>query len=386
MVSSFLVELSFLVSFLSVGNLILQKSQSHIVLKQHPSLFSCLFGFYGGCMGIALMAFAAHPFGAAVDFHCIAVMLTAIWGGVLPAAVCAAMQILFCFSSLGFEAAAARCAGVIFLTASASVIIARTKLSFGNQWATCTLLCIPITSINYLPFLPSNGFLYSFAVFSVSLLPASALVYEIISTELKTNELIHKLRRESSRDYLTGLNNVRRFDRMYQTALERRQNLSLLMCDIDFFKKVNDRYGHRNGDAILVQLSNVLKRDFPRGTISRNGGEEFTVLLRGHSESEALSEAERLRTDVEHASFVLLDGRKIRITVSIGAASCRCPAIGTARLFERADAALYMAKRSGRNRVAAEHAGESQPTVPIAASALETCDNIDDDLQSVARL
>ncbi len=358
----------------------------HSVSKQRPGLFSCLFGFYGGFTGIALMAFAVHPFGAAVDFHCVTVMLTAIWGGVLPAAVCAALQILFCVSSLGFGAAAARSAGVILLAAAASVLIARTKLSCGNQWAICTLLCIPITCIDYLPLLPSNEFWYSFAVFSASLLPASALAYEIISTELKTDELVHRLRRESSRDYLTGLNNVRRFDKMYQSALEHRQDLSLLMCDIDFFKKVNDRYGHRNGDAILVQLSNILKRDFPRGAISRNGGEEFTVLLRGHGEPEALSEAERFRTDVGHANLVLLDGRKIRVTVSIGVASCRCPASGSAQLLERADAALYTAKRNGRNKVAAEHNGDCQPAVKIAASVSETFENTDDDLQSVARL
>ena len=176
--------------------------------------------------------------------------------------------------------------------------------------------------------------------------------------------LIRRLRRESARDYLTGLNNVRKFDKMYniaiRSALNRRQSLSLLMCDIDFFKKVNDRYGHRNGDAILVQLSDILQRNFPRSVISRNGGEEFTVLLRNRTEPQALAEAEHLRTDVENSGFTLLDGGEIRITISVGVASCFRPGEEADHLLERADTALYMAKRGGRNKVATAHSSGCQ--------------------------
>lgn len=365
MINGILINLSFLVSCLCIGILVSHKHRMDRRTKQRLSLSSCLFGIFTGCMGIVLMIFAARTGnGTAVDFHCVAILLAAICGGVFPLVLCAVLQILYLVLSSGFGMAAICGVCTIFLTAAASGLAVRAKLTQGKKWALCTALSVPIASISYLPLLPSGGFWSTFAAFSAALLPASALAYDIVCAALSNDALIRRLRRESARDYLTGLNNVRKFDKMYniavRSALNRHQSLALLMCDIDFFKKVNNHYGHRNGDAILVQLSGILQRNFPRSVISRNGGEEFTVLLRNRTEPQALAEAEHLRTDVEHSGFALLDGSEIRITISVGVASCFRPGEEADRLLERADTALYMAKRGGRNKVAAAHPGEHQ--------------------------
>lgn len=365
MINGILVNLSFLVSFLCIGILVFHKYRIARRTKQRQHFSSFLLGIFDGCMGIVLMIFAARTGnGTAVDFHCVAILLAAVWGGVLPLVLCAALQILYMVLSSGFGMATVCGAGTILFTAAASGLVVHTKLTQGKKWALCTALFIPIASIEYLPLLSSGGFWNTLTAFSAALLPVSALSYDIVRTAFNNDALIRRLRRESARDYLTGLNNVRKFDKMYniavRSALNRRQSLSLLMCDIDFFKKVNDRYGHRNGDAILVQLSGILQRNFPRSVISRNGGEEFTVLLRNRTEPQALAEAERLRADVEHSGFALLDGSEIRITISVGVASCLHPGEEADRLLERADTALYMAKRGGRNKVAAAHSGGCQ--------------------------
>lgn len=363
MISGILVNMSFLVSCLYIGALIFQKIKaSRRILKQHPRFCSCLFGVFCGFSGIVLMVFAARAgAGPAIDFHCLVILLTAVYGGTLPLLLCASLQALYRILSLGLGAEAVRSMGSVILMSAAAGLIGRTKMQTGKKWALCTALFIPTASLDFFALLPSAAFWSALAVFSAVLLPVSAFTYYAVRTELTKNELMHRLQQESARDYLTGLNNVRRFDKMYHRAihgsLNRHRSLSLLMCDIDFFKKVNDRYGHRNGDTILVQFSRILQRNFPRSVISRNGGEEFTVLLHNCAESQALAAAERLRADVEHTGFALLDGSKIHVTISVGVASCLCSANDADRLLERADTALYMAKRGGRNKVSAAHYG-----------------------------
>jgi two-component system, cell cycle response regulator len=157
-------------------------------------------------------------------------------------------------------------------------------------------------------------------------------------------------------DGLTKAFNKRHFlDRMpTEIAYARRHTspLTLLMLDADHFKQVNDRYGHLAGDQVLVTLA-----DLVRGTIrtedffGRYGGEEFVVLCRGVSLGNASILAERLRTIVETNSFEY-QGQRMPVTISIGVAalSDRMDEAGTA-LVADADAALYEAKRGGRNRV-----------------------------------
>ena len=160
-------------------------------------------------------------------------------------------------------------------------------------------------------------------------------------------------------DALTNLNNRRQFElRLWQEiATTKRQNnpLCAMMIDIDFFKKVNDTYGHASGDAVLRGVASIIKSTLRESDIpSRYGGEEFAVLLPYTHIDEAKIVGERLRKAVETTPIKINDEgsevKTIGITISMGLAEFNKKETGE-ELFERADKALYEAKESGRNRV-----------------------------------
>ena len=169
-------------------------------------------------------------------------------------------------------------------------------------------------------------------------------------------------------DDLTGLPNRSHFWEHLQAACERHRRFqeifSVLLLDLDRFKDINDSRGHAAGDRVLKGVAARLRASM-RGVdfFARYGGEEFAALLPRTAESEAVMLAERMRSDLESATFVL-DGDSVRLTVSIGAAEAQ-PDEAPDRLLDRADKALYQAKNEGRNRVCA--ASGSQKLSPRSA-------------------
>jgi len=157
-------------------------------------------------------------------------------------------------------------------------------------------------------------------------------------------------------DALTGLNNRRFLDHQLNLALARHnrggQPCSLLLLDIDFFKRVNDTYGHDGGDEVIKEFArrlslNVRAIDLP----CRFGGEEFVVLMPETESADAVNIAERVRQQVAEAPFTLSDGRRLNVTVSVGVATSQGPGDSPEALLKRADEGVYEAKSSGRNRV-----------------------------------
>jgi len=181
-----------------------------------------------------------------------------------------------------------------------------------------------------------------------------ALARDVTETE-KLKKHLSKL---AMTDELTDLYNRRAFLSSLNKELTRAerssQNLSIFMVDVDFFKNINDQYGHHGGDIALQHFARIVK-DLMRNedTVSRFGGEEFAVLLPNTGINEALNIAERLRKAIED-SFVTNDNddREIHFTVSIGVAMLDEKRVTSATtLLNNADQALYNAKESGRNRV-----------------------------------
>ena len=165
-------------------------------------------------------------------------------------------------------------------------------------------------------------------------------------------------------DPLTGVANRRRFDEMLQAEFGRAQReqmpLSLLMIDIDHFKKYNDRRGHPAGDECLIRIAHTIRTQLhrPTDTLARIGGEEFAVLLPGTRVEGACERAETIRQGIEHLAVAHPRGGVV--TISIGVAATRGlagPQTGP-ELLELADRALYRAKEAGRNRVAVDRTGE----------------------------
>lgn len=172
---------------------------------------------------------------------------------------------------------------------------------------------------------------------------------------LKTaNQRIEAL---ANTDPLTGVNNRRSFKYVSTKELQRakryQQPLSLLALDLDFFKRVNDTYGHDAGDYVLRAFSTLCLQELRQtDTMFRMGGEEFIIILPMANQSDAVKLAERLRHCVESNHFYFRElNQQIDITVSIGISSLSHAEQSIKELNKQADAALYKAKQSGRNRI-----------------------------------
>lgn len=175
-----------------------------------------------------------------------------------------------------------------------------------------------------------------------------------VGRRIEDNE--QKLAQLAAIDKLTGLYN----NRIYYSTLtgeitRARRNgrpISVLMLDIDHFKRVNDEYGHLAGDRVLEKLGLVLKECARSGnSVCRYGGEEFAIILPELGAEVASETAERLREIVEHTDFDIGKDHRIKITVSIGVAAFPESAGSAEELTKAADIALYAAKEGGRNRV-----------------------------------
>ena len=178
-------------------------------------------------------------------------------------------------------------------------------------------------------------------------------------TDVREERLLRKLYESSTRDALTGVYNRLHFEERLRAevayAIRHRTQASLLIIDLDHFKRVNDTYGHPAGDAVLKRACEACARALrTEDVFARFGGEEFAVVLRGIDLKGAARLGERLRQAVS-AEVVEHEGNRIQVTLSAGAASiacCRSPS--AEELISIADRRLYAAKQAGRNRVAVE--------------------------------
>ncbi len=176
-----------------------------------------------------------------------------------------------------------------------------------------------------------------------------------VAVSLQNALMYKKMETMATTDGLTGLTNHKTFQERFGQLLERSERLghkaAVLLCDIDHFKRVNDKYGHPVGDEVLRRVSKVLQAAVRKIDITaRYGGEEFAVVLEATNLAGATQLAERIRKDVG-ALILDSDQGAFRVSLSIGVACFPDDARQRADLIERADMALYRAKETGRNRV-----------------------------------
>ncbi|KEA64594.1 Signaling protein [Marinobacterium lacunae] len=203
------------------------------------------------------------------------------------------------------------------------------------------------------------GGVFAYMLKTFGLLPHNALtqnafqvgsLIEMVLLSLAIGSRLNEIKRQNNLDALTRVYNRRCFneqiDGEFQKTVRRSQALSLLVLDIDHFKRFNDTYGHARGDHVLKVVAQILSRSVRKpGAVYRYGGEEFAVILPGTGDIEAHAVAERIRQKIESET-----ADSERITVSIGSATqsgdtfCNPQA-----LFDAADSALYSAKEQGRN-------------------------------------
>jgi diguanylate cyclase (GGDEF)-like protein len=176
------------------------------------------------------------------------------------------------------------------------------------------------------------------------------------SLALEMVDLHEQMRKMSITDGLTGLFNHREFYQQLRRELERarryRHTVSLLIIDVDDFKRFNDRFGHLAGDLALRKIADLL-RHCARATdvVARYGGEEFAVILPESTASGALMLAERIKTEVAVHNFLPQVPGEVHLTVSIGIYTAEEGAVSEDQLVGYADQATYSAKDAGKNRV-----------------------------------
>ena len=235
-------------------------------------------------------------------------------------------------------------------------------------WFSATVLAVLIAANAFrsfalllIPFFQNHAHATSLQTFTFLVFIATSMGIAFGFFWMTTAELSHELERMASTDPLTRIYNRRVFRQWCDKELERSRRsgvpFSLIMMDLDHFKKLNDRFGHFGGDAMLCAVVERMQ-DSVRGidVLGRWGGEEFVALLPNASAEAAVMVAQRIRGNVESLNVCGPQGRRatderMRMTVSLGVATYRGEEDELDEILHRADRALYDAKAAGRNRV-----------------------------------
>ena len=197
--------------------------------------------------------------------------------------------------------------------------------------------------------------------FSESARPTLEVLASHLAVSLSNARMVHKLEMMATTDGLTGLFNKRAMlaaaEEKIAAAARFHRELAVIAVDIDFFKKVNDTWGHDMGDRVIVGLGDILKRQ-KRTTdvVARFGGEEFVVLCEQTDEAGAVLLGDRIREELKKTTF-RAKGGELSVTCSIGVATFPGAGRDWESVFKAADEALYVSKRSGRNRCTAWQPG-----------------------------
>lgn len=341
-------------TFITIGNRFIFKE--HKVREKSSFQLKLIVGIMTGFVGCILMLYSVRVESSViVDFRNVAIVLAAISGGFTSAIITS--LIIGTFRIVYFGSTISSIVAFIIAVTMGIIcpFITKRKMSLIKKWGYATLVCTVIGSIAY-AILVRDSLAEILIVYWIGSFLVTAVLYKYVDRLRTSNQLFRRYKEESTRDFLTGLNNVRQFDKIFNNIAEqvvrKEEHLSLLFIDIDFFKKINDTYGHTEGDMVLQELGKILLdtcREFD--IVSRNGGEEFSIMLVDCPPEQAINISERIRTTVEKHPFILSDHRKIYITVSIGVATYPNTTNDINLLKEDADSALYKAKRTGRNKV-----------------------------------
>lgn len=317
-----------------------------------------IIGVLSGILGIFLIekGFTYQEF-IRIDFRYLALVVLGFYRLKSPLFVAAAIISVFRFSyGVNFQSIVACCA--IFMIAIGFLVIYNLQFLKGKILLTGTCLNVWAISVAALTIFVNSGFQKEslIIVFMVAVISASVGVLMIIlNLDVHImNRRISEYKRSSETDHLTGLMNKRAWEEALERIEGYDRRYNVLILDIDHFKRINDTYGHVNGDEILRQFSDLIVRETRDHDLkARIGGEEFGILIPDLNSTSVLLVAERIRKSVSEHKFQLNTRLTIQVSVSIGIANGN--ASGIDAMVLQADQSLYVAKRSGRNRIHIDH-------------------------------
>lgn len=240
----------------------------------------------------------------------------------------------------------------VFLCIITGLLVLKLKSSFLSSFLTLLMAALYIV---YASFMLIHNFVWIGIASQIIVIMLTFTFMYIIKYLMKSRdfEYTYKL---ATTDGLTGLHNHRFFQEHLVNSIERskryKNNFSLLLIDIDFFKKFNDTYGHQAGDAVLRQVADTLKKTVRSlDLVARYGGEEMAIVLENVDIEEAIVIANKVCSTVAERMFRLSETVEKNVTISIGVATYPLHGETPATLIEFADQGLYRAKESGRNQI-----------------------------------
>ena len=296
--------------------------------------------------------------GLIYDARSILLILSPVYGGPVGMIIAALMMITHRLM-IGGIGAIGGSVSILVVAAVGYLFTLLPRSLLGTGWSRSFLLGLAtVSSFIVLAFLPSAVAIELFQRAALPVMLANVagvmLLTDLFHREKERVRILRALENEASVDPLTKLPNRRFFqraaDRCAEEAGSKRIPFSVIMLDIDHFKKINDTWGHSVGDTVLASVADTI-RDAIRKTdiAARYGGEEIVVLLPFTRKQDAFNVAEKIRRQVE-ARSVSVGGEEIKVTVSLGVASADARAPDFQAALKDADTALYRAKSAGRNR------------------------------------
>ncbi|OJE19533.1 diguanylate cyclase [Bacillus thuringiensis] len=347
MLRDLFVNTTIIISFIFVGGQLLRDKP----LKEGFSfLQKCVIGIFTGILGVLLMHFGVHIEDIMLDLRYLAVILAIIVGGPVASSITVTIILITRLIFTEYSLASELACYTILLSGIGVIFIARIQTSITLKLVWLHVYCL---SILIVPMYILFNDISVVVLYLISSITTGYITFVSTNYVLQSNELFQKMKQYATIDALTGLGNVRQFDLVMNRHISNKNmkndSLCLLLIDIDHFKYVNDTYGHPAGDEVLKQVGCILREtsQFP-DLAFRKGGEEFALLIPNKGLAYGICMGEQIRTAVESHPFQLLDGTKIKITVSVGVSEYE----GSSEQFiQAADDALYYSKRNGRNKV-----------------------------------
>ncbi|MEC5305638.1 diguanylate cyclase [Bacillus thuringiensis] len=347
MLRDLFVNTTIIISFIFVGGQLLRDKP----LKEGFSfLQKCVIGIFTGILGVLLMHFGVHIEDIMLDLRYLAVILAIIVGGPVASSITVTIILITRLIFTEYSLASELACYTILLSGIGVIFIARIQTSITLKLVWLHVYCL---SILIVPMYILFNDISVVVLYLISSITTGYITFVSTNYVLQSNELFQKMKQYATIDALTGLGNVRQFDLEMNCHISNKNmkndSLCLLLIDIDHFKYVNDTYGHPAGDEVLKQVGCILREtsQFP-DLAFRKGGEEFALLIPNKGLAYGICMGEQIRTAVESHPFQLLDGTKIKITVSVGVSEYE----GSSEQFiQEADDALYYSKRNGRNKV-----------------------------------
>lgn len=355
MLRGLFVNATILVSFLFIVGQCFKEYELH-----HNSSYRIKFlaGIIAGVLGSSLVFFSVQITSALIlDFRQLALVIVSIYGGLFSTLIAGLIIGCMCIAYFGFSITSLSGFVIALIIAIGCGLISKTSIREERKWLYMIVYCLVVfVGVNYMILKEFHILSKVFIPYAFGMCILAFVAYYCSRYITISNRIIRQLKEASTQDFLTGLNNVRNFNSLFNNAIrvacQKNENMSIILIDIDFFKKVNDTYGHPSGDAVLKEMGLLISKSCRSSDIvSRNGGEEFSVILSNCSAELAIEIGERIRSFIQSHSFILPNGEEIQVTVSVGVSAYPDTTKDFQSLIQQADSALYKAKSLGRNRV-----------------------------------